>query len=76
MYSIFAVDPAVSCKRNRSSLMNFPIIQGFPEEEMLKYMQISQIVPNIQNPPRDTAEKLEILELGMRLLSNPNKCGC
>ena len=29
MYSEFAVNPAVSCKRNRSSLMNFPIIGVF-----------------------------------------------
>ena len=35
MYSKFAVDPAVSCKRNRSSLMNFPIIQDFPNREHL-----------------------------------------
>ena len=39
---------------------------------MLKYMRISQIVPDIQNPLQDTAEIVEILELGMRLLSNPN----
>ena len=36
-------------------------------------MQISPIVPNTQNHHRNTAE---ILELGMRLLSNPNKYGC
>ena len=30
------------------------------------------IVPNIRNPLRDMAEIVEILELGMRLLSNPN----
>ena len=38
-------------------------------------MQISQIVPNIWNPPRVMAEIVKILELGTRLLSNPNKCG-
>ena len=30
----FAVDPAISCKRNRSSLMNFPIIWGFLKRKL------------------------------------------
>ena len=71
MYSIVAVDPAVSCKRNRFSLMNFPNIRGFPQEGTLKYMRIYLIVPNIWNPRRDTAEIIELLELGTRLLLNP-----
>ena len=47
MYSIVAADPAVSCKKNRSSPMNFLIIQGFPEREHLcvcKYLQLSLIL--------------------------------
>ena len=35
MYLRFAVNPAVSCKRNRSSLMNFLNIQGFPARRHL-----------------------------------------
>ena len=38
-------------------------------------MQISLIVLNIWNPHRDMAEIIKLFELGMRLLSNPNKCG-
>ena len=37
--------------------------------------QISLIVPNIWNPHRDMTEILKLHELGMRLLSNPNKYG-
>ena len=69
MYSVFVVGPAVSCKRNRTSLVNFLIIGRI-------IMRISQIVPNIWNPLQDTAELVEILELGTKLLSNPNKYGC
>ena len=46
MYSIVAADPVVSCKKNRSGLMNFPIIWGFPEREHLskcEYLWLSQI---------------------------------
>ena len=32
---VVAVNPAVSCKRNRSSLMNFPNILGFPKRRCL-----------------------------------------
>ena len=71
MYSLVAADPAVSCKKNRSSLMNFLIIWGF-----LECTQISPIVLNIRNPHRDTAEIIKLLELGTRLLLNPNKYGC
>ena len=53
----------------------FPKYSGFSQEKIHIYTQISLIVPNIQNPHRDTAETLKIHELGLRLLSNPNKCG-
>ena len=46
MYLIVVADPAVSCKKNRSSLMNFPNIQGFPQREHLstfEYLWLSQI---------------------------------
>ena len=40
MYLIVAADPAVSCKKNRSSLMSFLIIQGFPERQPLVHGNI------------------------------------
>ena len=46
MYSIVAADPAVSCNKNRPSLMNFPIIWDFPEQTHIyvqKYLQLSWI---------------------------------
>ena len=73
MHSTVAADPAVSCNKNRPSLMNFPIIQEFSRVNVHLYTQIPLIVPNIQNPHRDTAEILKLHKLGMRLLSNPNK---
>ena len=39
------------------------------------YTQISPIVQNIQNPHTDMTAILKLHELGMRLLSNPNKYG-
>ena len=48
MYSIVAADPAVSCKKNRSSLMNFPIIRGFPKREHVnvwKYLWLYRCDP-------------------------------
>ena len=39
------------------------------------YTQISLIVLNIQNPHRDMTQILKLHDLGMRLLSNPNKYG-
>ena len=48
---------------------------GFSLENAHICTQIFLIVPNIQNPHRDTAEILKLHELGMRLLSNPNKYG-
>ena len=53
--------------------MNFPIIRVFPQEVTCICTQLSPIVPNIRNPHRDMAEILKLHELGMRLLSNPNK---
>ena len=53
MYSIFAVNPAVSCKKIEPVKMNFPIIRVIPEG---KCMQIFQIVPNNRNSLQDTAE--------------------
>ena len=44
---LLAADPAESCKKNRSSLMTFPIILGFPKGEHLstcKYLWLSQIL--------------------------------
>ena len=38
------------------------------------YTNISDF-PDIQNPHRDMTEILELHELGMRLLWNPNKYG-
>ena len=74
MYSIVAADPAVSCKKNRPSLMNFPIIQDFSEKKKKQvYTNISLIALNTWNPHRDTAEIIKLHELGTRLLSNPNK---
>ena len=70
MYSIVAADPAVSCNKNKPSLMNFPIIWDFLKQ---MYTDIPLIVLNIRNPYRDSAEILKLHELGMRLLSNPNK---
>ena len=55
--------------------MNFLIIWGFSRENAHICTQISLIVPNIQNPHRDTTEILKLHELGTRLLSNPNKYG-
>ena len=51
MYSVFAVDPAVSCKKNRSSLMNFPIIWVFPKRSAEVHA----------NPLQDMAEIVEYL---------------
>ena len=69
------MNPAVSCKRNRPRLMNFPIIQDFLKT-MYIYIQISLNTLNIWNLLRDMAEKSKLHKLGMRLLSNPNKYGC
>ena len=71
-----AVNPAVSCKRNRPRLMNFPIIQGFLKTMYIYMTQVSLNTPNIQNLLRDMAEKSKLHKLGMRLLLNPNKYGC
>ena len=73
MYSIVAADPAVSCKTNRPNLNEFPDYSGFSQANVHIYTQISLIFPNIQNPHRDMTEILKLHELGMRLLSNPNK---
>ena len=75
MYSTIGVDPAVSCNRNRPSSNEFPDYLGFSQANVCIYTQISLIVPNIQNPHRDTAEIVKLHELGMRLLPNPNKYG-
>ena len=59
MYSVFAVDPAVSSEKNKTSLNEFPEYSGYSQGKTLNYMRISPILLNIQNPLQAMAEILE-----------------
>ena len=71
-----AVDPAVSCKRNRPSLMkyqSFPEYLGIAHKNVQVSTQLSLNMPNLQVFLRHMVEILKIHVLGPILLSNPNK---
>ena len=73
-----AVDPAISCKRNRPSPMKyqtFPEYLGIANKNVHESTQISLNTPNLWDFLRDMAEILKIYVLGPILLSNPNKYG-
>ena len=51
-----AVNPAVSCKKNKPRLNEFPEYLGFSQGNIYIYTWISLIDLNIWNPLRDMAE--------------------
>ena len=60
MYSVFAVDPAVSFwEKKKPSLNDFPDYSGYSQGKTQNYMRIFPIFPNIRNPLQDTAEILK-----------------
>ena len=58
-----AVDPTVSCKRNKPRLMNFLSISVFSQCNVHIYIQISLIVLNIQNPSQRYSWKSKFLHV-------------
>ena len=52
MYSILAADPAVSCNKNRPTLMNFPIICDVPSECTYMYTNISDCPKYLESSQR------------------------
>ena len=65
-----AVNPAVSCKRNRPRLMNFLINWDFL---MTMYIYIHRYLQILQT--FRMYSEIKLCMLGMRLLLNPNKYG-
>ena len=52
MYSVFAVDPAVSCKKNKTSLMNFLIIWVIPKGNAEMHANLSDCPKYSESSPR------------------------